>query len=73
VEGYTNRPYTKEAQELLNVAHFRPANDQYAAVSAQLQSIVESIASGKLTPEDGIKQFKDNVSRSVGAEHIEEK
>lgn len=73
VAGYTDRPYTKEAQELLNVAHFRPTNDQYAAVSAQLQSIVESIASGKLTPEDAIKQFKDNVSRAVGAEHIEEK
>ncbi|WP_145317708.1 extracellular solute-binding protein [Paenibacillus xylanexedens] len=73
VEGYTDRPYTKEAQELLNVAHFRPANDQYAAVSAQLQSIVESIASGKLTPEEGVTQLKDNVSRSLGADSIEEK
>ncbi|NMO97227.1 extracellular solute-binding protein [Paenibacillus lemnae] len=73
VEGYTDRPFVEEAQELLNVAHFRPANDQYAAVSAQLQSIVEGIASGKLTPEQGVQQLKDNVSRTLGADSIEEK
>jgi len=71
VEGYTDRPFTEEAQELLNVAHFRPANDQYATVSAQLQSIVESIASGNLSPEDAVKQLKENVSRSLGADSIE--
>lgn len=73
VAGYTDRPFVKEAQELLNVAHFRPANDQYATVSAQLQSIVESIASGKLSPEDGVAQLKENVSRSLGPDSIEEK
>lgn len=71
VEGYTNRPFIKEAQELLNVAHFRPANDQYATVSAQLQSIVESIASGNLSPEKAVTQLKENVSRSLGADRIE--
>ncbi|MEJ8305002.1 extracellular solute-binding protein [Saccharibacillus sacchari] len=71
VEGYTDRPFVEEAQELLNVAHFRPANDQYATVSAQLQSTVESIASGNLSPEDAVNQLKENVSRSLGADSIE--
>lgn len=71
VAGYTDRPFVEEAQELLNVAHFRPANDQYATVSAQLQSTVESIASGNLSPADAMKQLKDNVSRSLGADSVE--
>ncbi|WP_058301086.1 extracellular solute-binding protein [Gorillibacterium timonense] len=73
VQGYTDRTFIAEAQAMVNTAHFRPANDQYATVSAQLQSIVESIATGKLTPENAMKQLKDNVSRSLGADSIEEK
>ncbi|WP_438495398.1 extracellular solute-binding protein [Paenibacillus sp. IHBB 3054] len=73
VEGYTDRTFTAEAQALLNVAQFRPANDQYATVSAQLQSIVESVASGKLTPEDAVKQLQDNVTRSLGEDKVEVK
>ncbi|MEO3945934.1 extracellular solute-binding protein [Gorillibacterium sp. CAU 1737] len=73
VTGYTDRTFIAEAQEMVNTAHFRPANDQYATVSAQLQSIVESIATGKLTPEDAVKQFKDGVTRALGADSVEEK
>ncbi|WP_238650408.1 extracellular solute-binding protein [Paenibacillus piscarius] len=73
VAGYTDRTYTAEAQALLEVAKFRPANDEYATVSAQLQSIVESIASGKLTPEDAVKQLKDNVVRALGEDKVEVK
>lgn len=73
VAGYTDRTYTAEAQALLEVAKFRPANDEYATVSAQLQSIVESIASGKLSPEDAVKQLKDNVVRALGEDKVEVK
>ncbi|MHA6533211.1 extracellular solute-binding protein [Paenibacillus sp. BAC0078] len=73
VAGYTDRTFTAEAQALLDVAKFRPANDQYATVSAQLQSIVESVASGKLTPEDAVKQLQDNVTRSLGEDKVEVK
>lgn len=73
VAGYTDRTFTAEAQALLDVAVFRPANDEYATVSAQLQSIVESVASGKLTPEDAVKQLQDNVTRSLGEDKIEVK
>lgn len=73
VSGYLDRPFVKEAQSFVQYAHFRPTNDKYASVSTQLQGIVESIASGKLTPEDAVKQFKDSVSRVVGADQVEEK
>lgn len=73
VSGYLDRPFIKEAQSFLNTAHFRPTNDKYASVSTQIQSIVESIASGKLTPEDAIKQFTDNVTRVAGADAVEQK
>ncbi|ASA23336.1 extracellular solute-binding protein [Paenibacillus donghaensis] len=73
VAGYTDRTFTAEAQALLDVAKFRPTNDQYATVSAQLQSIVESVASGKLTPEAAVKQLQDNVTRSLGEDKVEVK
>lgn len=73
VSGYTDRMFVTEAQALLEVANFRPANDEYATVSAQLQNIVESVASGKLTPENAVKQLQDNVTRSLGADKVEVK
>ncbi|MGG0824514.1 extracellular solute-binding protein [Paenibacillus turicensis] len=73
VSGYLDRPFIKEAQSFLNHAHFRPTNDKYASVSTQIQSIVESIASGNLSPEDAVKQFKENVTRVAGADAVEEK
>ncbi|WP_150274449.1 extracellular solute-binding protein [Paenibacillus tepidiphilus] len=73
VAGYTDRTFVAEAQALLDVAHFRPANDEYATVSAQIQSLVESVASGKLAPADAVQQLQDNVTRSLGADKVEVK
>jgi multiple sugar transport system substrate-binding protein len=69
VEEYANRPYAKESQQFLENAQFRPANDKYPAVSTQLQTVVEAVATGKLTPEDAVKQYKDGVVRLVGEEN----
>ncbi|WP_151734960.1 extracellular solute-binding protein [Paenibacillus tengchongensis] len=73
VAGYTDRTFVAEAQALLDVAHFRPANDEYATVSAQIQSLVESVASGKLAPADAVQQLQDNVTRSLGEDKVEVK
>ncbi|WNS41712.1 extracellular solute-binding protein [Paenibacillus sp. MMS20-IR301] len=73
VAGYTDRTFVAEAQALLEVAQFRPANDEYATVSAQLQSLVESVASGKLAPEAAVQQLNDNVTRSLGEDKVEVK
>ncbi|MEC0303394.1 extracellular solute-binding protein [Terribacillus saccharophilus] len=69
VEEYVNRPFAKESQAYLENAQFRPANDKYPAVSTQLQTVVEAIATGKLTPEDAVQQYKAGVERVVGKEN----
>ena len=69
VEEYVNRPYAKEAQAFLENAQFRPANDKYPAVSTQLQTVVEAVATGKLSPEDAVEQYKAGVERVVGKEN----
>lgn len=71
VDEYINRPFAKEAQEYLKNAQFRPANDKYPAVSTQLQTVVEAVASGKLTPEKAVEQYKSGVERVVGQENVE--
>ncbi|MGG3572467.1 extracellular solute-binding protein [Bacillus gobiensis] len=73
VEEYINRPFAKEAQEYLKAAQFRPANDKYPAVSTQIQTVVEAVATGKLTPEKAVQQYKSGVERVVGKENIEVK
>ena len=69
VEEYVNRPFAKESQAYLENAQFRPANDKYPAVSTQLQTVVEAIATGKLNPEDAVQQYKAGVERVVGKEN----
>ncbi|SDD34761.1 multiple sugar transport system substrate-binding protein [Terribacillus halophilus] len=69
VEAYVNRPYAKEAQAFLENAQFRPANDKYPAVSTQLQTVVEAVATGKLSPDDAVEQYKAGVERVVGKEN----
>jgi multiple sugar transport system substrate-binding protein len=71
VEEYINRPFAKESQQYLETAQFRPANDKYPAVSTQIQTVVEAVATGKLTPEKAVQQYKSGVERVVGKENVE--
>jgi multiple sugar transport system substrate-binding protein len=72
---YMNTPGQAFAQatNFTKFTHFRPANTQYPAVSTQIQTIVESVATGALTPEAAMDQYAKSVERIVGKDKIEEK
>ncbi|TCP30832.1 carbohydrate ABC transporter substrate-binding protein (CUT1 family) [Scopulibacillus darangshiensis] len=67
---YKKIPMFKEATELLKYAHFRPAVDKYPSVSTQIQSLVEGVVTGKLSPEQAAKQYQKNVTRIVGKDNV---
>lgn len=62
-----------QATKFTAFTHFRPANTDYPAISTQIQTIVESVATGSLTPEAAMNQYAQNVERIVGKDKIEEK
>lgn len=67
-EDYASQPFMTQAAEFLDVAAFRPQNDQYSTVSTSIQQMVEAVASGD-TPENAMKQYATSVANAVGEEN----
>ncbi|CAM3681345.1 ABC transporter substrate-binding protein [Cohnella lubricantis] len=70
--SYTQLPFNGIATEFLQNAEFRPAQDKYPEVSTQIQTMVESVASGT-SPEDAMNKYASDVARIVGEENIAER
>lgn len=69
---YTKMPFNEIATEYLQNAEFRPAQEKYPEVSTQIQTMVESVATGT-SPADAMNKYAQDVTRIVGADHILEK
>lgn len=67
---YTEQPFITEATEFLQNAHFRPADDKYPNVSVEIQTMVESVATGSKTPDQAAKDYATNVTRIVGEDNV---
>lgn len=72
---YQNTPGQAFAQAtaFTKFTHFRPANTQYPAVSTQIQTVVEAVATGSLSPEKAMEQYAQSVERIVGKDNVIEK
>jgi len=66
---YKELPFMAEATSFLENAHFRPANDDYPAVSVEIQVAVEAVASGASTPEQAMEAYAASVGRIAGEEN----
>lgn len=62
-------PFNKQATEMLKNAIFRPSVDKYPSVSSEIQSMVESVASGT-KPADAIAKYAQNVARIAGDDKV---
>ncbi|KKO52874.1 ABC transporter substrate-binding protein [Paenibacillus sp. DMB20] len=69
---YTKMPFNETATEYLQNAEFRPAQEKYPEVSTQIQTMVESVATGT-SPADAMNKYAQDVTRIVGADHVAEK
>lgn len=65
-------PFNKQATEMLKNAQFRPSVDKYPSVSAEIQSMVEAVATGA-TPADAEAKYAQNVTRIVGSDKVTNK
>lgn len=63
---YASRAYINETTAALKNAYVRPKSESYAMVSTQIQTIVEEVASGNLTPEQAAAEYKTRVTGIVG-------
>ncbi|MBP1754075.1 MAG: transporter substrate-binding protein [Firmicutes bacterium] len=68
-EKYSARPFIQTATDYLKVASFRPKDSKYAAVSAHIQSMVESVVSGT-SPADAMATYGVDVTRTVGEDNV---
>ncbi|MGL5722670.1 MAG: extracellular solute-binding protein [Brevinema sp.] len=55
--------------EFLPYGHYRPANDEYAAISVEIQSMVDSVVSGT-PPLEAMKIFAQSVEGLNGADKV---
>jgi multiple sugar transport system substrate-binding protein len=68
-EKYSTMPFIQTATEYLKVASFRPKDSKYAAVSAHIQTMVESVVSGT-SPADAMATYGVDVTRTVGEDNV---
>lgn len=66
---YTSLPFIKQATDFLDGADFRPQNDAYPSVSAQIQTMVESVVSGS-SPQQAMEKYATDVARIVGEDKV---
>jgi multiple sugar transport system substrate-binding protein len=66
---YTKMPFNEIATQYLQNAEFRPARDKYPEVSTQIQTMVESVATGT-APADAMKKYQQDVTRIAGEDHV---
>jgi multiple sugar transport system substrate-binding protein len=67
--AYSAMPFIETATEYLKVASFRPKDNCYPAVSAHIQTMVESVVSGT-SPEDAMATYGVDVTRTVGEDKV---
>ena len=68
-QKYAAMPFIQTATEYLKVASFRPKDSKYAAVSAHIQTMVESVVSGT-NPVDAMATYGVDVARTVGEDNV---
>lgn len=66
---YTKMPFNEIATQYLQNAEFRPARDKYPEVSTQIQTMVESVATGT-SPADAMNKYQQDVTRIVGEDKV---
>lgn len=66
VAEYASRPFSKEMTANMSNSFVRPKNEAYAMVSTQIQTLVEELASGSLTPEQAMAQYQARITNIVG-------
>jgi len=69
---YIKMPFNELSTEYLKNAEFRPAQDKYPEVSTQIQTMVESVASGT-SAADAAKKYTQDITRIVGQDNTLEK
>lgn len=70
---YIESPFAELATSYMEYAQYRPQNDQYTTVTTYIQTMVENVASGSLSPEEAMEQYKTDVINAVGEEACIEK
>jgi len=60
----------KQATSFLKFTHFRPKNESYPLVSAQIQNAVESVATGQSTPMEAMTTYAVALQRVLGKKKI---
>lgn len=63
---YTDRPFTKEATELVAYTHFRPHHEQYSAVSTCIYQMVENLATG-MSVEEALEVFRADAEFAINS------
>jgi len=70
IQEYASRPYINEMTNNMNNSYVRPKNEAYAMVSSQIQTLIEEMVSGSLTPEQAAEQYKIRITNIVGKDNI---
>ena len=73
IAAYAGIPFIDEIYSYMNYAFVRPKDEAYASVSAQIQALVEELASGSLTAQQAAEQYKIRITSIVGEENTLEK
>lgn len=69
IEDYAVRPFMKEFQDYLEYSYVRPKSEDYALISTQIQSIIEDLVTGNLTPEQASETYSKKVAEIAGEEN----
>jgi multiple sugar transport system substrate-binding protein len=64
--AYTSTPFNDVASKFLETAQFRPTDTNYPKVSTEIQSMVESVATGTATPAQAMAAYATAVKQIVG-------
>lgn len=69
LDEYNDKPFQEKMTSFLDFTNYRPTYDEYPEVSSSIQDAVEAVATEEMTPEEAMKQFKEDVERDVGEEN----
>jgi multiple sugar transport system substrate-binding protein len=67
--AYTERPTVSEFTALLEYAHYIPLTEQNGKVEVLLAGIIEDVALGKLSPDEAVAKYNEQMPATVGADH----
>lgn len=69
LDEYNQLTYQEKMTSFLEFTNYRPTYDEYPVISANIQSAVESVTTGNMTPEEAMEEYKKSVERDVGEEN----